>query len=136
MCWLYCAETEQKAWEGARRWIPAYANSAARHYELASDHFRRTRGYEHYASLSSLMNDRGDPYDMGAMYLTNQVWGTPEMCVAKFDRIRELMGPDHFVAVVKNGGMPLAEAEAGMRLFAKEALPAVKALPVPPLPAE
>ena len=32
-------------------------------------------------------------------------------------------------------GMPLAEAEASMRLFAKEALPAVKALPVAPLPA-
>ena len=43
------------------------------------------------------------------------------------------MGPDHFVAVMKYGGMPLDEAEASMRLFAKEALPAVKALPVPPL---
>jgi alkanesulfonate monooxygenase SsuD/methylene tetrahydromethanopterin reductase-like flavin-dependent oxidoreductase (luciferase family) len=135
VCWVYCAETDEKAWEGARRWIPAYANSAARHYELASDHFRTTRGYEHYASMSALMTDAADPYDMGAMYLKNQVWGSPETCVAKIDRIRELMGPDHFVAVMKYGGMPLAEAEASMRLFAKEALPAVKALPIPPLPA-
>jgi alkanesulfonate monooxygenase SsuD/methylene tetrahydromethanopterin reductase-like flavin-dependent oxidoreductase (luciferase family) len=37
VCWVYCAETEAKAWEGARKYIPAYANSAARHYELASD---------------------------------------------------------------------------------------------------
>jgi alkanesulfonate monooxygenase SsuD/methylene tetrahydromethanopterin reductase-like flavin-dependent oxidoreductase (luciferase family) len=133
VCWVYCAETEAEAWEGARKYIPAYANSAARHYELASDHFQRTKGYEHYASLSSLMKDSADPYDMGAMYLSNQVWGTPEMCVAKIERIRELMGPDHFVAVMKYGGMPLGEAEASMRLFAKEALPAVKALPVPPL---
>jgi hypothetical protein len=36
---------------------------------------------------------------------------------------------------MKYGGMPLAEAEASMRLFAKEALPAVQALPVPPPPA-
>jgi alkanesulfonate monooxygenase SsuD/methylene tetrahydromethanopterin reductase-like flavin-dependent oxidoreductase (luciferase family) len=135
VCWVYCAETDEKAWEGARRWIPAYANSAARHYELAGDHFRATRGYEHYASMSDSMTDAADPYDMGAMYLKNQVWGSPETCVAKIDRIRQLMGPDHFVAVVKYGGMPLAEAEASMRLFATEALPAVKALPVPPLPA-
>jgi alkanesulfonate monooxygenase SsuD/methylene tetrahydromethanopterin reductase-like flavin-dependent oxidoreductase (luciferase family) len=131
VCWVYCAETEAEAWEGARRYIPAYAKSAARHYELAGDHFRVTKGYEHYASLSSQMTNADDPYDMGAMYLRNQVWGTPAQCVAKIDRIRELMGPDHFVAVMKYGGMPLAEAEASMRLFAKEALPAVKALPVP-----
>jgi hypothetical protein len=80
-----------------------------------------------------MQNDRSDPYDMGAMYLSNQVWGRPEMCVAKIERIRELMGPDHFVAVMKYGGMPLAEAEASMRLFAREALPAVQKLPVPPL---
>ena len=28
VCWVYCAETEEKAWEGARKYIPAYANSA------------------------------------------------------------------------------------------------------------
>jgi alkanesulfonate monooxygenase SsuD/methylene tetrahydromethanopterin reductase-like flavin-dependent oxidoreductase (luciferase family) len=130
VCWVYCAETEQEAWDGARRWIPAYADSAARHYELASDHFRKTKGYEHYASLSSMMSEVGDGYDMGAMYLNNQVWGTPEQCVAKIAEINRLMGPDHFVAVLKYGGMPLAEAEASLRLFAKAALPEVKKLPV------
>ena len=49
-------------------------------------------------------------------------------------RIRELTGADHSGAVMKYGGMPLAEAEASMRPFAKEVLPALKALPPPPLP--
>jgi len=44
------------------------------------------------------------------------------------------MGPDHFVCVMKYGGMPLDVAEANMRLFATEVLPAAKALPDPPLP--
>lgn len=130
VCWVYCAPTEAAAWEGARRWIPGYAQTAARHYELASDHFASTKGYEHYASMSSLLNETGSGYDMGAMYLTNQVWGTPEQCVAKIAEIERLMHPDHFVAVMKYGGMPLAEAEASMRLFAAEALPAVKQIPV------
>jgi alkanesulfonate monooxygenase SsuD/methylene tetrahydromethanopterin reductase-like flavin-dependent oxidoreductase (luciferase family) len=130
VCWVYCAPTEAEAWEGAKRWIPGYAKTAARHYELASDHFARTKGYEHYASMSSLLNDTGSGYDMGAMYLTNQVWGTPAQCVAKIAEIERLMHPDHFVAVLKYGGMPFAEAEASMRLFAAEALPAVKQIPV------
>jgi len=130
VCWVYCAPTEAEAWEGARQYIPAYANSAARHYELASDHFKSTKGYEHYASMSSLMNEVGTGYDMGAMYLNNQVWGTPEQCVAKIAEIERLMHPDHFVAVMKYGGMPLAQAEASMRLFAAEALPAVKRIRV------
>ncbi|HZQ56874.1 MAG TPA: hypothetical protein VFA84_02490 [Acidimicrobiales bacterium] len=45
------------------------------------------------------------------------------------------MGPDHFVCVMKYGGMPLDVAEANMRLFASEVLPAAKALPVPAAPA-
>jgi len=130
VCWVYCAKTEAEAWEGARAYIPAYADSAARHYELASDHFRTTKGYEHYASMSSLMKEVGQGYDMGAMYLNNQVWGTPEQCVAKIAEIERLMHPDHFVAVMKYGGMPLATAEASMRLFAAEALPGVKKIPV------
>jgi len=133
VCWVYCAPTEAEAWQGARRWIPGYANTAARHYELASDHFATTKGYEHYASMSALMSETGSGYDMGAMYLGNQVWGTPEQCVAKIAEIERLMHPDHFVAVMKYGGMPLAEAEASLRLFAAEALPAVKRIPVAPL---
>jgi hypothetical protein len=43
------------------------------------------------------------------------------------------MGPDHFVAVMKYGGMPLDLAEASMRLFAREVLPVVQAWPVAPL---
>jgi alkanesulfonate monooxygenase SsuD/methylene tetrahydromethanopterin reductase-like flavin-dependent oxidoreductase (luciferase family) len=129
--WLYCAETEQKAFEGASRYIPAYGDSAMRHYELASTHFATTRGYEHYAARSQTMRDG----DVGLMYLDNQVWGTPEQCIEKLSQINELMGPDHLVAVTRYGGMPAEEAEASMRLFAREALPAVKKLPEAPMPA-
>jgi alkanesulfonate monooxygenase SsuD/methylene tetrahydromethanopterin reductase-like flavin-dependent oxidoreductase (luciferase family) len=132
--WLYCAETEQKAWEGASRYIPAYGDSAMRHYELASGHFASTRGYEHYAASSRAIRDRGGKNDVGAMYLENQVWGTPEQCLEKLSRINQLMGPDHLVAVTKYGGMPVDEAEASMRLFAREVLPSLKKLPESPMP--
>ena len=131
--WVYCAETEAKAWEGARKYIPEYGDSAMRHYEIASGHFARTRGYEHYAANSRALAE-GEVQDIGAMYLNNQVWGTPEQCIEKLSQINRLMGPDHFVGVMKYGGMPFALAEANMRLFAREVLPVVQKLPEAPLP--
>jgi alkanesulfonate monooxygenase SsuD/methylene tetrahydromethanopterin reductase-like flavin-dependent oxidoreductase (luciferase family) len=133
-CWVYCAPTEEEAAEGARRYIPEYADSAMRHYEIAAGHFAETKGYEHYAANSARIRDVGGS-DMGEMYLTNQVWGTPEQCIAKLEQINALMGPDHFVAVMKYGSMPLDRAEASMRLFAQEVLPVAQAMPLQPVPA-
>ncbi len=70
---------------------------------------------------------------MGAMLLSNQVWGTPEQCIDKLDQINRLMGPDHFVAVMKYGGMPYEQAEASMRLFAREVLPVARQMEEQPL---
>jgi alkanesulfonate monooxygenase SsuD/methylene tetrahydromethanopterin reductase-like flavin-dependent oxidoreductase (luciferase family) len=132
--WVYCAATEEAAAEGARQYIPNYADSARRHYEIASEHFGKTKGYEHYAEGSQRIRDLGADYDIGTMYLNNQVWGTPEQCLEKIDIIRQMMGPDHMACILKYGGMPIDTAEASMRLFAAEVLPAAKALPDPPLP--
>ncbi len=133
--WVYCAATEEKAFEGASKYLPAYANSALRHYELGSDHFGKTKGYEYYAAGSQAIREAGDSFNMGAMYMNNQVWGTPEMCIDKLEQINQLMGPDHFVAVMKYGGMPYDTAEASMRLFASEVLPVAQQMKEKPLPA-
>jgi alkanesulfonate monooxygenase SsuD/methylene tetrahydromethanopterin reductase-like flavin-dependent oxidoreductase (luciferase family) len=124
--WVYCAKDEQEAAEGAKQYIPQYADSARRHYEIASTHFETTKGYEHYAAGSKALREAADPDNMGQMYLNNQVWGTPEQCIAKIARINELMGPDHFVCIMRYGSMPIAHAEASMRLFAQEVLPVVQ----------
>ena len=131
--WVYCAKDEQEAAEGARQYIPQYADSARRHYEIASTHFETTKGYEHYAAGSRALREAGDNYDMGEMYLNNQVWGTPEQCIEKISRINDLMGPDHFVCIMRYGAMPIDRAEASMRLFAKEVLPIVQKMAPSPV---
>jgi alkanesulfonate monooxygenase SsuD/methylene tetrahydromethanopterin reductase-like flavin-dependent oxidoreductase (luciferase family) len=125
--WVYCAPTEDEAWDGASRYIPEYADSVRRHYEIMGEHFETTKGYEHYAAGSRLLRESGN-FSMGDTYLKSQVWGTPEQCIEKFTRINELMGPDHFVAIVRYGSMPPDRAEASMRLFAKEVLPVLQQL--------
>jgi len=42
--------------------------------------------------------------------------------------IRRRVGNDHFVGVFSYAGMPPAEAERSMRLFAKEVMPALQKL--------
>ncbi len=128
--WVYCAPTEAAACDGARRWMPNYADTAYRHYEIGGTHFAATKGYEQYAANSAAAASPEARRAMGEMYMDNQVWGTPEMCLEKLNAINDLMGPDHFVGVMRYGGMPIEEAEASMRLFAAEVLPAAQALPI------
>ena len=128
---VFCGETEQEAEEGARRHIPQYADSARRNYELDSDHFRSTKGYEHYAAQSTSLRGTGDAAKaMGDSYLANHVWGTPEQCIEKMRGIASAFHPEEFMLVMRYGDMPRDVAAKSTDLFAREVLPAVQAVPL------
>lgn len=125
MC-VYVGETEQEAKENARRHIPEYSVSAKYNYELDSDHFAKTKGYEHYAQMSDLMTEE----NMAAAYLDNHLWGTPDQCIAQLREISEAFHPEEYMLVFRYGSMPREVAEKSIRLFAEEVLPAVHEMPV------
>ncbi len=81
------------------------------------------KGYENYAQRSEAM--RSGDFDLGQMYLQSQVWGTPKQCIEKLREMKTLTGAHHVIAVPKYGGMSFPEAEASLRLFAREVLPVV-----------
>jgi alkanesulfonate monooxygenase SsuD/methylene tetrahydromethanopterin reductase-like flavin-dependent oxidoreductase (luciferase family) len=124
---VYCAETEQLAYEGAARWIPEYTDSAKRNYEIGGDHFKNIRGYEHYAEVAQLMATQDDPAKaMAEGYLANHCWGTPEQCIDKLRQISDAFHPEEYMLVFRYGGMPRDAAEKSLKLFAREVLPAVQ----------
>jgi alkanesulfonate monooxygenase SsuD/methylene tetrahydromethanopterin reductase-like flavin-dependent oxidoreductase (luciferase family) len=128
---VFCAETVEEAEEHARRHIPEYTDSAARNYELMSNHFATTKGYEHYAERAALAGDVDDPRKaMADMYLANHVWGTPEMCIEKIRGLCDAFHPEEFMFVMRYGSMPQDVAEKSIDLFSREVLPAVQAIPV------
>ncbi|GAA1232625.1 LLM class flavin-dependent oxidoreductase [Pseudonocardia alaniniphila] len=128
---VFCGQTEQEAEEGARRYIPQYADSARRNYELDSDHFRSTKGYEHYAAQSTNLRGTGDAAKaMGDAYLANHVWGTPDQCIEKMRGIAAAFHPEEFMLVMRYGDMPRDVAATSTDLFAREVLPAVQAVPL------
>jgi alkanesulfonate monooxygenase SsuD/methylene tetrahydromethanopterin reductase-like flavin-dependent oxidoreductase (luciferase family) len=125
--WTFCDSDPDRAREQARRWIGGYFRSVLDHYEFGAEHMKTTKGYEYYAKMTDKIHTYGDDKVID-FFVDLQVWGTPEQCYDKIMDIRRRVGNDHFVGVFSYAGMPAAEAERNMRLFATEVMPALQRL--------
>jgi len=129
---IYCAEDEAEARAGGLKYFTEYADAAIRSYELASRHFATTRGYEAYAqNAEAILNRETMAKEMGAMWVDNHVWGTPEMCAEKIRTVAKLLNPAEIIMLPRVGDMPFDAALKSMRLFAREVLPAIHEIEAP-----
>jgi alkanesulfonate monooxygenase SsuD/methylene tetrahydromethanopterin reductase-like flavin-dependent oxidoreductase (luciferase family) len=124
--WTFCDKNADRAREMAVKYIGGYWNTALRHYEMASEHFGKAKGYEYYEQMAK--NLQGNTDASIEYFLSLQVWGTPEMCFNRIDEIRQKVGADHFTGVFSYAGMPVEDAEKSMRLFASDVMPELKKL--------
>ena len=127
--WTFCDENAERARELAHRYIGGYFESVLEHYNFASDHLARTKGYEYYGKMADKIQTYGAA-TVTDYFVDLQVWGTPEQCHAKIVDIHRRVGNSHFVGVFSYAGMPWEEAERNMRLFAREVMPEVKKIDV------
>jgi len=119
---MYCAETEHEANEGAERWIGNYADTAVSHYEYDEpEHFRGAKGYEFHARMAEATKKSGSSFR--ETLTKTQVYGTPEKCIETLRTIAQTMEAAEFVGFFKFGGMPIEVAQRSMKLFATEVLP-------------
>ena len=123
--WTFCDESAERAEDMARRYIGGYYRTVLDHYQFASDHLAKTKGYEYYGKMAEKIaqygTDKVIDYFMGL-----QVWGTPEQCYAKIQDIHARTGNSHYIGVFSYAGMPYDMAEDNMRLFAREVMPALQ----------
>ena len=125
--WTFCDESAERAHEMASRYIGGYFETVLDHYNFASDHLAKTKGYEYYGKMAEKIATYGS--DKVTDFFTNlQVWGTPEQCYEKILDVRDRVGNETFVGVFSYAGMPYDEAERNMRLFAREVMPALQKL--------
>jgi hypothetical protein len=122
--WVFCEPDEKRARELAIRWIGGYWETAQRHYEFGGEHFAKTKGYEFYAAMSEAQ--RLSASQATEAYLDLQVWGTPAMCRDRIVKTADRMGSEHFTCVFSYAGMPYAESERNLRLFANEVMPSLQ----------
>ena len=121
----YCDEDPERAEETARRYVGSYWESVMDHYEIRNDHFKDLKGYEYYDKMTEKVAQYGDN-DVRDFFLNLQVWGTPQQCLDKIERIRQRVGNGSYVAVFSYGGLPYDDAESSMRLFAEKVMPQLK----------
>jgi alkanesulfonate monooxygenase SsuD/methylene tetrahydromethanopterin reductase-like flavin-dependent oxidoreductase (luciferase family) len=129
--WTYVAETEEEARAGAEQYMVEYSDSALRHYELRGDHLKGLKGYETYGAVQDALSADPTPFLRG--FVETHPWGTPDQTIARATELAEAFGTDEIMFVFKYGSMPIDKAAKSMRLFAKEVLPALKALSPQPL---
>ena len=60
-------------------------------------------------------------------------WGTPDMILEKFENMAKMIGMNGVMPGFSYGGMPYADAEASLRLFAQQCLPELQSWKTPPL---
>jgi alkanesulfonate monooxygenase SsuD/methylene tetrahydromethanopterin reductase-like flavin-dependent oxidoreductase (luciferase family) len=126
--WTFVDEDPDRARELGRRYIGGYFQSVLDHYHFAEDHLARTKGYEYYGKMAEKIQSYGTE-KVTDFFVDLQVWGTPEQCYEKIVDIQHRVGNDHYVGVFSYAGIPWAEAEHNLRLFAREVMPALQKLP-------
>ena len=129
--WTYVADSESEARRGAEQYMVEYADSALRHYELRGSHLANLKGYESYGAMQKVLAADPTPFLRG--FVDSHPWGTPAQTIKRATELAESFGTDEIMFVFKYGGMPMAQAEKSMRLFAREVMPALKELKPEPI---
>jgi hypothetical protein len=90
-------------------------------------------GYEEY--LKRQTADVGVADASLAARRATQPIGTPDEIIEKIRTLQRAISLEMVIIHMFYGGMPRAEAEKSLRLFAEKVLPAVQAMPTPINPA-
>ncbi len=123
---VYCHEDAEVAERVARERMARYFVTLTRHYNLDGGHFATTRGYQAYGALSEMINAAGLG-ESAAAFAEAQTWGTPDQILDKIRHKRSVVGEYELNCVFSYAGLPFADAEASMRLFADAVLPELAA---------
>ena len=121
---MFCDASAERAEAMAREYMANYFLSIAGHYELMSEHFRDTKGYDLYANAADAFRAVGMELAMNT-YVGIQTWGTPLQILEKLEARKRLLGGFETLVIGRYGGMSLEDAEKSLRLFAGKVLPEV-----------
>ena len=122
VCGANLAETEQEA----RQYQGKFVESNFHHYEFLGEHFKTVKGYDAYQQKAEIARKGGiDGAVAGFMQAAS--WGTPDKILRGLEHRRDLIGDFELNVAFRFGGTPYEVAERGLRLFAKEVLPVLKA---------
>ncbi len=118
-------DSDAKRAEENSQYIANYLLSVLHHYEMMGDHYKEAKGYEAYGNAVDAMRELGKEGLMAA-YVDQQIWGTPDQVLRKFEDRRKQMGATDCLVAFRFAGLPFDAAERSQKLFAEEVLPVLK----------
>ena len=122
-----CADTNEKAEDMARRYQGKFTESNFYHYEFLGQHFANVKGYDGYQEKAEFARQAGgDLKPAVENFMKSASWGTPDRILGELEKRREIVGDFELNVSFRFGGIPYNEAEASLKLFAKEVLPVLK----------
>jgi alkanesulfonate monooxygenase SsuD/methylene tetrahydromethanopterin reductase-like flavin-dependent oxidoreductase (luciferase family) len=128
MLWMYCAETEKEAEIGYEYYQKQQQDARNHYFAWNSSGFEGVKGYEAYAEVF-------ENADFGAKNLweqrETQLIGTPEQVIKKAQNLQQAVSLGYLVVHASYADMPVEKAEASLRLFSKEVLPALHEMDTP-----
>ncbi|MGE0830104.1 MAG: LLM class flavin-dependent oxidoreductase, partial [Hyphomonadaceae bacterium] len=113
-----------RAKDMAYKHIGTYYREILKHYNMAGDHFKDTKGYEHYAAQAAKLQANTEA--VIEQFLAMQSWGTPDQVIEKFRAHHQHLGMATCLIHFFYGGMSRPDGEANLTLFAKEVMPELK----------
>jgi alkanesulfonate monooxygenase SsuD/methylene tetrahydromethanopterin reductase-like flavin-dependent oxidoreductase (luciferase family) len=122
---VYCSSDAAEAEEKGFSNIAAYYSQVMQHYDLMGEHFAKMKGYESYGEAAEMLKDIGLE-DQVRGYVDQQAYGTPDQILAKLEHRRKVLGPFSLNACFRYSNLTNEDAQASMKLFAKEVLPVVR----------
>ncbi len=119
---MICDSDAARARENAEKYIAGYCLSVLHHYEMMGEHYKEVKGYKAYGDAVDMLREAGQE-GMAKAYVEQQIWGTPEQMLRKFEQRWAAFGPSHTLCAFRFAGAPFEVAERSITLFAKEVLP-------------
>jgi alkanesulfonate monooxygenase SsuD/methylene tetrahydromethanopterin reductase-like flavin-dependent oxidoreductase (luciferase family) len=110
----------------ARQYMGKFVESNFYHYELLGPHFSTVKGYDAYGQKIAMAREIGMDGIVSA-FMEAAVWGPPERILRKLEERRTIVGDFELATSFRFGGTPFDLAESGLRLYAKEVMPVVRA---------
>src|SRR5204862_7412702 len=96
------------------------------HYEFLGEHFKTVKGYDAYQQKAEIARKGGIAGAVNG-FMQAASWGTPDKILRGLEARRQVVGDFELNVAFRFGGTPYEVAERGLKLFAKEVLPALKA---------
>ena len=124
-----CADSRAEAEDRAIEWLGRKWDSIDAHYHFSDGHLATVKGYESYGKMAKTyakMQDEAARRKATEFYAKIQIVGTPADCLEQIAELQRQTGLAHLVTEVSFGGMPHAQAERNMRLFASRVVPSLQ----------